>query len=106
LSIGVAVLVYDGFIVHDPKDRICAEDMTNWVLKSTGYKIQWDTKELDDTIKNEDHLNDEIVAGRIMKSLAGRILNCCNILFAYNATSGLWKLDETQTLMIQEAIDD
>ncbi len=51
VSLSVVVLVYDEFMVHDPEDRICAEEMTKWVLKTTGYKVQWATKELDNNIK-------------------------------------------------------
>ena len=106
LGLAAAVLVYDGFMVHDPEERISAEVMSEWVFEATGYRIRWERKELDDTVKDSLPLNDEIVAEIVIKPLRGRILNCNGLLFAYHAPSGLWKQDAKPALMLQEAIDD
>ena len=40
LGVGAAVLIYDGFMSHDPEERICAEVMSEWVFDATGYCAQ------------------------------------------------------------------
>ena len=106
LSLGTIVLVFDGFMVHDPEERICDENMSEWAFEDTGYRIQWESKELYATVKDFQPLNDEIVAELVMKPLRGRILSWNNLLFVYHAPSGLWKQDDKPALMLQEAIDD
>ena len=106
LGLNAAVLVFDGFMVHDPEEQISAEFMSQWVFEDTGYRIQWDRKELDATLKDLQPLSDEIVAGIVMKPLKGRILICNNLMFAFHAPSGLWKKYKEVPLVIEAAIDD
>jgi len=93
-------------MTHDPEEQICAEEMSERVFEATGYRIQWEHKEMNDTVKDSQPLNDEIVAEIVMKPLRGRILQCDNLLFAYHAPSGLWKKYKEPALVIQAAIDD
>jgi len=106
LGLGADVLDCDGFVTHNPEEKICVEEMSERVFEATGYRIQWERKELDDNVKDLMALNDDIVAKLVMKQLRGRILNCNKLLFAYHAPSGLWRQDESPALMIREAIDD
>ena len=94
LGFDADVLVYDGFVVQDMEELICAEEMSEWVFDATGYRVQWERKELDGTVKDSLPLNDEIVAEIVTKQLRERILNCNKLLFAYHVPSGLWKQDD------------
>ena len=46
----------------NPEEQTCAEEMSEWVFEATGYRVQWERKELDGTVKDSMPLNDEIVA--------------------------------------------
>jgi hypothetical protein len=41
LGLGAAVLIYDGFMVQDPEERISAEVTSEWVFEATDYRIRW-----------------------------------------------------------------
>lgn len=105
LGLQAAVLVFDGFMVHDPDELIDDETMSEWVLKATGYHVRWETKELDSTIAPQEPIDDKLVAESVIGSLEGRILTCHEMCFAYNARTGLWRRRK-DVLVVQEAITE
>ena len=40
LGLSAGVLVYGGFMTHDPEERISAEVTSEWVFEATGYRIR------------------------------------------------------------------
>ena len=106
LGLVMLVLVYDGFMIRDDENLINAVDMSEHVFKITGFRVEWDQKELDDTIKLAAPLNDEIVAGKVVKEIEDRVLVCNDICFSYSASSGLWSSNTKPALVIQEAINE
>ena len=39
LDLGAVVLVYDKFMVHNPKEQIFAEEINEWVFDTTIYRV-------------------------------------------------------------------
>jgi hypothetical protein len=91
-------------MAKDPDGLISAADMSEQVFAATGYRIQFERKPLDATIKVLPPLNHEIVALKVVQAITGRVLVCDDMLFAYNASHGLWRQSTKPSLIVQMAI--
>jgi hypothetical protein len=100
----VATFMFDGFMAKDPEGRISAEDMSDRVFEATGYRIQFERKSLDASIKAFETLNHEIVALKVVEAIKRRVLMCNDLLFAYNALHGLRRQNTKPSLIVQMAI--
>ncbi len=78
LGLNATPLVFGSFMVKDPEGRISAADMSDRIFEATGYRIQFEGKSLNSSIKVLDPLHHRIVAFKIVEIIQGRIV-CATI---------------------------